>query len=163
MLLLNYETREFISRRNERITGRKNIMKKQNMQQTQEKSQGEKHTGMGMMEKKEHMRSMKKRGMGKKGRCPMCGSKHKGKMGPHRGKGPAQPNDEQIKAEIERVLTVDSWLDASSIHVSSENGIVTLVGTVDDWNSKRRAEDLALPVMGVNDVMNKLTVKRQES
>jgi len=140
-------------------------MEKQNMQkkQNQEKSQEEKQSGMGMMNKKERMQSMKMKGLGMKGCCPMCGKKQKGNMGPHRGKGPAQPNDDQIKSEIERFLTEDSWLDASDIQVSSKNGVVTLVGKVDEWESKRHAEDLALHVMGVNDVKNNLTIHSKEN
>lgn len=136
------------------------MMEKQNMQknQNQEKPQEEKQSGMGMMNKKERMQSMKMKGMGMKGRCPMCGKKPKGNMGPHRGKGPAQPNDDQIKSEVERLLTEDSWLDASDIQVSSTNGVVTLAGKIEEWKSKRRAEDLALQVMGVNDVKNNLTI-----
>lgn len=80
-------------------------------------------------------------------------------MGPHRGKDPAQPNENQIKSEVKNFITLDSWLDASDIQVSFENGIVMLVGMVDDLYSKRRAEDLALQVMGVHDVNNNLTIQ----
>lgn len=99
--------------------------------------------------------------------CPMCGPMMGGmgtgaggeEEGPYRGKGPARRTDEQIKAEVERMLTDDSWLDASNIQVSVQGGVVTLTGTVDSRDSKRRAEGLADGVSGVRDVQNNLQIQ----
>lgn len=101
---------------------------------------------------------MGRRGRGMGGRCPMCGQKVESGEGPHRGKGPAQRSDEEIRAEVEEALTEDSWLDASEVQVSVEGGVVTLTGTVDARASKRRAEDLTDQVSGVRDVDNNLSI-----
>lgn len=100
--------------------------------------------------------------MGGVGMCPMCG-RMMGmgagqEEGPYRGKGPAKRTDEQIKSGVEEALTADSWLDASGIQVNVQNGIVTLSGTVDSRESKRRAEDFADQVSGVRDVQNNLQI-----
>ncbi len=76
-----------------------------------------------------------------------------------RGKGPAaHRTDDQIKAVIEAALTDDTWLDASGVQVSVQQGIVTLTGTVPSREAKRRAETLADRVSGVRDVRNTLTI-----
>ena len=75
------------------------------------------------------------------------------------GKRTGEETDEQIKAEVEQVLTDDSWLDASNIQVSVQGGVVTLTGTVDSRDSKRLAEDLVDEVSGVKDVQNNLQIQ----
>jgi osmotically-inducible protein OsmY len=119
--------------------------------------------GMGRMGMMGRMRG-RRRGMGMMGgmgRCPMCGQMmgEEQEEGEHRGKGPARHNDEQIKAQVEEALTEDSWLDASNVQVEVQNGIVTLAGTVDSRESKRRAKDLADEVPGVRDVRNNLSIE----
>ena len=80
------------------------------------------------------------------GMCPMCrrmmGMEQEQEEGPYRGMGPARRSDDQIMTEAEEVLTDDSWVDASGIQVQAENGVVTLTGTVESREMKRRAEDL---------------------
>ncbi|GEM_PF-1868506 len=98
------------------------------------------------------------------GKCPICkrmmGMEAGEEEGPYRGKGPVKRTDEQIKAEVEQTLTDNSWLDASNVQVSSvQEGVVTLTGTVDSRDSKRRAEDLADEVLGVKDVQNNLQIQ----
>jgi hyperosmotically inducible protein len=78
--------------------------------------------------------------------------------GAYRGKGPAQLPSDQIKTEIERILTEDPWLDASGIQVSVQNGIAQLSGTVASRQAKRRAEDLTDQIWGVRDVQNQLSI-----
>jgi len=80
--------------------------------------------------------------------------------GPHRGKGPKgyTRSDERITDDINEKLSDDSYIDASNIEVSVSNGDVTLSGTVDSRESKRRAEDIAESVSGVKDVTNQLRV-----
>ena len=95
------------------------------------------------------------------GICPMCARMMRMGIleeGPHRGKGPAQRTDERVKSDVEDMLTEDSWLDASDIQVSVQSGVVTLTGTVDSREAKRRAEDLADQVSGVRDVLNNLRI-----
>jgi osmotically-inducible protein OsmY len=80
--------------------------------------------------------------------------------GPHRGKGPKgyRRSDERIKEDINEKLYHDSFVDASDIEVSVIDCEVTLTGTVDSREAKRRAEDLAEEVSGVKDVTNQLKV-----
>ncbi len=93
--------------------------------------------------------------------CPECG----GPMafieeGPYRGKGPAKRDDQELKRVVEEVLTEDPWLDASSIQVSVDSGVVTLTGTVDSRAAKRRAEAATDLVFGVFDVKNELVIEQ---
>ena len=78
--------------------------------------------------------------------------------GSYRGKGPAQPADDQIKTAIERILTDDPWLDASGIQVSVQNGIAQLQGAIASRQAKRRAEELTDQIGGVRDVQNQLSI-----
>lgn len=78
----------------------------------------------------------------------------------HRGKGPKnyKRSSERIKEDVNDRLS-DSWmLDASDIEVEVKGSEVTLNGTVDSRNSKRRAEDAAESISGVTHVQNNLRV-----
>lgn len=121
-----------------------------------------KKAGMGKQGKASGKHSMMGGMKGGMGKCPMCGKKMEGEMGPNRGKGPAKPTDERLKSVIEFYLTEDSWLDASNIQVAVKDGVVTLSGKVDNWDSKRHAEDLALRPMGVIDIKNELEFDDKE-
>lgn len=78
----------------------------------------------------------------------------------YRGLGPKgyQRSDERISEEVHQHLTEDSWLDATHIGVSVSGGEVTLSGTVEDRESKHRAERLIENVGGVKHVQNNLRV-----
>jgi osmotically-inducible protein OsmY len=78
--------------------------------------------------------------------------------GPHRGKGPKNyvRSDDRIREDVSDRLSDDSHLDASAIEVTVVSGEVTLVGQVEDRRAKRRAEDCADDVSGVNHVQNNL-------
>lgn len=82
--------------------------------------------------------------------------------GEHRGRGPKgyRRSDERIREDVSDRLTDDAWLDASNVEVTVNDGEVTLSGTVDSRDAKRRAEDLAERVSGVGDVQNQLKVRR---
>lgn len=82
--------------------------------------------------------------------------------GPNKGKGPKGyvRSDEKIQDEVNDKLYHDSYVDASDIEVTVTDGEVTLTGTVNDKNTKRRAEDLAEDITGVHDVTNNLKVNR---
>ena len=84
------------------------------------------------------------------------------RAGEHRGRGPKgyRRSDERIRDDISDKLSDDSWLDASDIEVKVEGSEVTLNGTVASRDDKRRAEDLAERVSGVEHVQNNLRVKR---
>jgi osmotically-inducible protein OsmY len=80
----------------------------------------------------------------------------------HRGRGPKgyTRSDERIREDVNDRLMEDWGVDATDIEVTVVAGEVTLNGTVDGRESKRRAEDISADVMGVRDVQNNLRVRR---
>jgi len=86
------------------------------------------------------------------------------RYGPHRGKGPKgyTRSDERIKDDLNDKLSDDSFIDASDIDVTAENGEIVLTGSVNSREEKRRAEDIAERVSGVKNVENRLRVKNRE-
>jgi osmotically-inducible protein OsmY len=82
--------------------------------------------------------------------------------GQFRGRGPKgyTRSDARIGEDVSDRLSDDSWVDASDIEVQVMSAIVTLEGTVPDRDQKRRAEDIAADVSGVQDVTNHLRVRR---
>lgn len=83
----------------------------------------------------------------------------------HRGRGPRgyERSDERINEDVHDRLTEDWVLDASEITVSVSGGEVTLDGTVDSRQDKRRAEDIVDGISGVGHVQNNLRVKPRYS
>jgi hypothetical protein len=83
-----------------------------------------------------------------------------GGEGQHRGRGPKgyQRSDERIREDVCDRLTDDEIIDPSDVEVTVSNCEVTLSGTVDDREQRRRAELLAEQVTGVTQVQNKLRV-----
>ncbi|MEN3326053.1 MAG: hypothetical protein V7638_860 [Acidobacteriota bacterium] len=79
----------------------------------------------------------------------------------HRGRGPKnyRRSDERIKEDVNDRLSDDYYIDASDVEVSVSNTEVTLTGTVNSREDKRRAEDIAESVSGVTNVENRLRVK----
>lgn len=79
----------------------------------------------------------------------------------YRGRGPKgyRRSDERITEDVSDRLADDRYVDASDIEVSVEHGEVTLGGSVDDRQTRRRAEDIAEQVSGVTYVQNLLRVK----
>jgi len=68
-------------------------------------------------------------------------------------------HDEAIAKNVIDALDRNVNIDARSIDVEVENGVVTLSGVVPDWTSLREAENAALYTAGVTGVNNNLTVK----
>lgn len=83
----------------------------------------------------------------------------------HMGRGPKNyaRSDQRIIEDISDQLTEDWMVDASEIEVSVVSGEVTLSGTVDSREAKRRAENIAAEVTGVKDVQNNLRVRQQST
>jgi osmotically-inducible protein OsmY len=79
----------------------------------------------------------------------------------HRGRGPKnyRRSDERIKEDVNDRLSDDYYVDASEVEVMVSNTEVTLTGTVNSREDKRRAEDIAESVSGVTNVENRLRVK----
>lgn len=82
----------------------------------------------------------------------------------HRGKGPKnyRRSDERIEEYVNDELSEDYTLDATNIEVSVAGGEVTLDGQVGSRSDKRRAEDIAHDISGVNHVQNNLRVKKYD-
>jgi hypothetical protein len=79
----------------------------------------------------------------------------------YRGLGPRGParRDSRIAEDVNDRLTEDDWLDATDVEATVVAGEVTLSGTVDSRQAKRRAEDIAESVSGVRDVFNQLRIQ----
>jgi osmotically-inducible protein OsmY len=79
----------------------------------------------------------------------------------HRGRGPSNytRSDERIREDANDHLTHDWGVDATHITVSVSNGELTLDGTVDSRQAKRRAEDAVEHISGVKHVQNNLRVQ----
>lgn len=89
--------------------------------------------------------------------------RHRDEMESHRGRGPRgyRRSDERILDDCNDRLTDDPWLDASDVSVDVKEGEVTLSGTVENRQAKRRAEDLVDDISGVRNVQNNLRVRQQ--
>lgn len=69
-----------------------------------------------------------------------------------------QPSDSEIRANILNILSWDASIDAGDISVEVDNGVATLLGSVDTYWKKQRAEEQAIDIGGVTRVVNELTV-----
>ncbi|WP_121062618.1 BON domain-containing protein [Chachezhania antarctica] len=80
----------------------------------------------------------------------------------HRGRGPKdyRRSDERILEDVNDYLTEDAVVDATDVQVAVTEREVTLDGIVGSRRQKRRAEDCAEDVMGVQHVQNNLRVKQ---
>ena len=67
--------------------------------------------------------------------------------------------DEHIRDEISDRLTTHPDIDASAVAVHVSEGIVTLMGAVEDRHEKRIAEYVAEDASGVDHVDNQLKVR----
>jgi len=78
----------------------------------------------------------------------------------HRGRGPKgyTRSDERIREDVCDRLSDDRMVDASEVEVSVAGSEVTLMGTVNSREQRRRAEDCAERVSGVTHVQNNLRV-----
>ena len=64
----------------------------------------------------------------------------------------------QIKTKIEEALNRSAEIDARKVHVDSENGTVTLSGSVRSWAEKQEAVRVAWAAPGVAKVDNHIVV-----
>jgi hyperosmotically inducible periplasmic protein len=67
--------------------------------------------------------------------------------------------DAVLTAKVKSALAADVGLKTLKIDVDSAGESVTLKGTVDSADTKRRVEDVARTVKGVGTVKNELTVR----
>ena len=66
--------------------------------------------------------------------------------------------DKEIKEEIDRLLARHGQVDAKSIQVNVNDGIVTLAGNVRSQLERQTAEGIVENVFGVLDIKNQLNV-----
>jgi hyperosmotically inducible periplasmic protein len=82
------------------------------------------------------------------------------------GNAPAvaeERTDTGITTEVKVKITDDELLDNTDISVETENGTVTLTGTVANEAQRERAKELASKTEGVKDVNNNLQIGEQKS
>ena len=72
-------------------------------------------------------------------------------------------SDGAISKEVEAKLAGDQLGGLTDILVTTESGVVTLVGTVDQAERKARAADLTRQVKGVKRVKNDLDIRPPRS
>jgi hypothetical protein len=82
----------------------------------------------------------------------------------HAGRGPRnwRRSDESIRESVCEALTYHGELDATDVEVEVKEAEVTLRGTVRDRHSKRLAERIVESCHGVEDVHNRLKVRRED-
>jgi osmotically-inducible protein OsmY len=68
--------------------------------------------------------------------------------------------DERLLGEVSHKLAAELPGEAEQIQVNVMRGDVTLAGTVDTSEARRRAEDVAGNIAGVVSVMNNLRVRQ---
>jgi len=68
------------------------------------------------------------------------------------------PDRGDVKESIRKAFKRNAALDADDLHVSTDNGSVTLRGTVSSWAEHDEAIDAAWAAPGVNSVYDHLTV-----
>ncbi|MGE0130807.1 MAG: BON domain-containing protein [Blastocatellales bacterium] len=85
--------------------------------------------------------------------------------GPFAGRDPRgyRRSDGSISEDVNEYLARYGQIDARQIHVSVDDGEVTLSGTAATREEKRLAEDVAGACPGVKEVRNKLRVNRTEA
>lgn len=66
--------------------------------------------------------------------------------------------DAAITAKVKSALVAEPGLNALSIDVDTENGVVSLFGSADTQANRERATQLASAVEGVKSVQNKLVI-----
>src|SRR5690606_29420864 len=82
----------------------------------------------------------------------------------YRGRGPKNyvRSDERICEEINDLLMESDEVDPSEVEVYVEHGEVILRGTAHSREEKRRMEDIASSVLGVEEVLNHLRIRRYD-
>lgn len=71
-------------------------------------------------------------------------------------------NDASITAQVKTMLAIDKYVKSLPIEVETQNGVVTLTGTIDSKTKEARAVQLAYSVEGVRTVRSDLKIRQSE-
>lgn len=69
-------------------------------------------------------------------------------------------SDDYLNDTVRSRLAADSLVKGGKIEVEVKDGVVTLIGKVQEQKQKDKAEHLAKKVSGVKSVVNKLTIEK---
>ncbi|MFH2000647.1 MAG: BON domain-containing protein [Planctomycetota bacterium] len=70
-------------------------------------------------------------------------------------------SDADLAKAVKDALLLDPAADSYEITITAENGVVTLIGTVDSWQEGQLCVTVTKGVTGVVDVKNNITVKHK--
>jgi osmotically-inducible protein OsmY len=70
-------------------------------------------------------------------------------------------SDEELSANVKDALLADPATDSYELSVTATNGAVTLSGSVDSWQEKRIARQVARGVRGVRQIDDKITFENK--
>lgn len=71
--------------------------------------------------------------------------------------------DDEIREDVEEAFFYDTWIDAERITVQVDDGVVTLRGTLPNYDEVRYATDDAWDVDGVRGVRSELQVRERSA
>ena len=71
----------------------------------------------------------------------------------------ASEKDRRIESDVLKSYVFRNYLKNDDVHVHSQNGVVTLTGTVSDESHKTMATDTVIDLPGVKEVDNQLQIK----
>jgi len=72
-------------------------------------------------------------------------------------------SDQSIFDDVARTLKEDPFIDSSQIEVQVDNAIITLMGTVENRDLKRRVEECLLAIRGVREIRNNVRALGKET
>jgi osmotically-inducible protein OsmY len=73
-----------------------------------------------------------------------------------------QVSDDELYNQVKMKLAEDDIVKGGALDVDVKNGVVTLGGSVEEDRQKTRAEKLVKKIKGVKQVVDKITVKRDQ-
>ncbi len=93
-------------------------------------------------------------------RAREIGAEAGARIGEAGARASAELNDAALTTRIKAKMALDDLVKARDISVSTEGSTVTLRGTVQSRAERERAVQLARETSGINQVVDRLTVRR---